>query len=116
MDLAAENPVHAALGEVERRLSSRAEIELSILMPCLNEAETLAACIEKATGFLHRSGVAGEVIVADNGSTDASRDIARALGARVVEVAARGYGAALSAGIARGARPLRHHGRQRRLL
>ena len=88
MDLAAENPVHAALGEVERRLSSRAEIELSILMPCLNEAETLAACIEKATGFLHRSGVAGEVIVADNGSTDASRDIARALGARVVEVAA----------------------------
>jgi hypothetical protein len=100
MDLAAENPVHATLGEVERRLGSRAEIELSILMPCLNEAETLAACIEKATGFLHRSGVAGEVIVADNGSTDASRDIARALGARVVEVAARGYGAALGAGIA----------------
>ena len=100
MDLAAENPVHAALGEVERRLGSRGEIELSILMPCLNEAETLATCIEKARGFLHRSGVAGEVIVADNGSTDASRDIARALGARVVEVAARGYGAALSAGIA----------------
>jgi cellulose synthase/poly-beta-1,6-N-acetylglucosamine synthase-like glycosyltransferase len=100
MDLAAENPVHATLGEVERRLGSRAEIELSILMPCLNEAETLAACIEKATGFLHRSGVAGEVIVADNGSTDASRDIARALGARVVEVVARGYGAALGAGIA----------------
>src|SRR5215207_1807670 len=100
MDLAAENPVHAALGEVERRLGSRGEIELSILMPCLNEAETLATCIEKATGFLDRSGIAGEVIVADNGSTDASRDIARALGARVVEVAARGYGAALSAGIA----------------
>ena len=100
MDLAVENPVHAVLGEVERRLGSRAEIELSILMPCLNEAETLAVCIEKATGFLRRSGIAGEVIVADNGSTDASRDIARALGARVVEVAARGYGAALSAGIA----------------
>ena len=66
MDPAAENPVHAVLGEVERRLGSRAEIELSILMPCLNEAETLAACIEKATGFLHRSGVTGEVIVADN--------------------------------------------------
>src|SRR5215204_6755280 len=80
--------------------SARAARELSILMPCLNEAETLATCIEKARGFLHRSGVAGEVIVADNGSTDASRDIARALGARVVEVAARGYGAALSAGIA----------------
>jgi cellulose synthase/poly-beta-1,6-N-acetylglucosamine synthase-like glycosyltransferase len=100
VDLAVENPVHAVLGEVERRLGSRAEIELSILMPCLNEAETLAVCIEKATGFLRRSGIAGEVIVADNGSTDASRDIARALGARVVEVAARGYGAALSAGIA----------------
>ena len=80
MDLAAEKSVHAVLGEVERRLGSRAEIELSILMPCLNEAETLAVCIAKATGFLHRSRVAGEVIVADNGSTDASRDIARALG------------------------------------
>ena len=77
MDLAAENPVHAALGEVERRLGSRAEIELSIVMPCLNEAETLAACIEKAQGFLERAGVAGEVVIADNGITDGSQEIAR---------------------------------------
>ncbi len=76
-----------------------AELELSIVMPCLNEAETLAVCIEKANRFLATSGVAGEVVIADNGSTDGSQDIARGLGARVVDVPARGYGAALQAGI-----------------
>ncbi len=76
-----------------------AELELSIVMPCLNEAETLAICIEKANRFLSASGVAGEVVIADNGSTDGSQDIARRLGARVVDVPARGYGAALQAGI-----------------
>jgi glycosyltransferase involved in cell wall biosynthesis len=75
------------------------DIELSILMPCLNEAETLSACIAKAFGFLKQSAVVGEVIVADNGSTDGSRDIAQASGARVVEVPIRGYGAALRGGI-----------------
>jgi hypothetical protein len=75
-------------------------VELTILMPCLNEAETLAACIEKAQAFLARAGVAGEVLVADNGSSDGSPAIARGLGARVVDVAARGYGAALLGGIA----------------
>jgi glycosyltransferase involved in cell wall biosynthesis len=75
-------------------------LELTILMPCLNEAETLAACIGKAKSFLARSGVEGEVVVADNGSTDGSRQIAAAAGARVVEVPERGYGAALAAGIA----------------
>ncbi|QYE35320.1 glycosyltransferase family 2 protein [Polymorphobacter sp. PAMC 29334] len=75
------------------------DIELSIVMPCLNEAETLAICIEKANRFLATSGVAGEVVIADNGSTDGSQDIARSLGARVVDVPARGYGAALQAGI-----------------
>ncbi|MFE3835778.1 glycosyltransferase family 2 protein [Pseudogemmobacter sonorensis] len=74
-------------------------IELTILMPCLNEAETLATCIEKAKGFLARTGIAGEVVIADNGSTDGSREIAAALGARVVAVPMRGYGAALIAGI-----------------
>jgi glycosyltransferase involved in cell wall biosynthesis len=74
-------------------------IELTILMPCLNEAETLATCIEKAKGFLARTGIKGEVLIADNGSTDGSREIAADLGAVVVPVAERGYGAALIAGI-----------------
>lgn len=76
------------------------EIELSILMPCLNEAETLAVCIRRAKLFLAASGLAGEVIVADNGSTDGSQQIANAMGARIVAVEARGYGAALIGGIA----------------
>jgi len=75
------------------------ELELTILMPCLNEAETLAACIGKARGFLDRTGIAGEIVIADNGSTDGSRQIAESLGARVVPVSQRGYGAALSGGI-----------------
>jgi hypothetical protein len=74
-------------------------LELTILMPCLNEARTLPVCIAKALGFLQRAGVRGEVLVADNGSTDGSRELARELGARVVEVPTRGYGAALIAGI-----------------
>lgn len=74
-------------------------IELSIVMPCLNEAETLAVCVDKAQGYLARSGVVGEVIIADNGSTDGSQDIARAHGARVVDVPAKGYGSALMGGI-----------------
>ena len=74
--------------------------ELTILMPCLNEAETLAACIAKAQGFLDRTGIDGEVLIADNGSTDGSQAIAESLGARVVAVPRKGYGAALGAGIA----------------
>ncbi|MEV4319673.1 glycosyltransferase family 2 protein [Actinocrispum sp. NPDC049592] len=74
-------------------------LELSIVMPCLNEAETLATCINKAMGYLERSGVAGEVVIADNGSTDGSQQIARDLGARVVDVEAKGYGNALMGGI-----------------
>ena len=75
-------------------------LELTILMPCLNEAETLAACIGKAKSFLARAGVAGEVVIADNGSTDGSQAIATAEGARVVEIPEKGYGAALGGGIA----------------
>ena len=75
-------------------------IELTILMPCLNEAETLAICIEKALGFLRRSGISGEVLIADNGSSDGSQEIAARLGARVTHVPEKGYGAALIAGIA----------------
>ena len=75
-------------------------IELTILMPCLNEAETLASCIEKAKGFLARTGIMGEVLISDNGSTDGSREIAERHGARVVLAPRRGNGIALSTGIA----------------
>lgn len=74
-------------------------IELTILMPCLNEAETLQRCIEKAKAFFAREQVIGEIVVADNGSTDGSQHIALQNGARVVNVSVRGYGAALRQGI-----------------
>jgi glycosyltransferase involved in cell wall biosynthesis len=74
-------------------------VELSIVMPCLNEAETLGICIRKAQQFLRENHVVGEVVVADNGSVDGSQQIARTLGARVVDVPVRGYGAALIHGI-----------------
>ena len=76
------------------------EIELSIVMPCLNEAETIACCIEKAQRSIREHGLSAEIIIADNGSTDGSQQIATALGARVVAVSARGYGSALKGGIA----------------
>lgn len=75
-------------------------LELSIVMPCLNEAETLGVCIEKTNSYLRDSGVNGEVVIADNGSTDNSREIAEELGARVVVVPEKGYGNALLGGIA----------------
>jgi glycosyltransferase involved in cell wall biosynthesis len=74
-------------------------LELTIVMPCLDEAETLAVCIEKAKAALRDNGISGEVIVADNGSTDGSPQIALAYGVRVLLVRTRGYGAALNAGI-----------------
>jgi len=75
-------------------------IEVSVVMPCLNEAETLAACIVKAQQALQQAKIAGEVIIADNGSSDGSAEIAERLGARVVNVQAKGYGNALTGGIA----------------
>jgi len=75
------------------------DLELTILMPCLNEAETLAICIRKARTSLRTLGIAGEVLIADNGSDDGSREIAVAEGARVVPIPRRGYGAALQGGI-----------------
>ena len=74
-------------------------IEFSILMPCLNEAATLATCIKKAQKALEDLNIAGEIVVADNGSTDGSPEIAASLGARVVHVAEKGYGSALLGGI-----------------
>jgi len=75
-------------------------LELTILMPCLNEAETLEVCIRKALGFLEKHQVRGEVLIADNGSTDGSQAIAEKAGARVVPVKEKGYGNALLGGIA----------------
>jgi glycosyltransferase involved in cell wall biosynthesis len=74
-------------------------LELTILMPCLNEAETLATCIHKAKKFLSDENIRGEVLIADNGSMDGSQSIAENCGARVVHVSERGYGAALRSGI-----------------
>ena len=74
-------------------------VELTILMPCLNEAETLARCIESARLGIQRAGVRGEILIADNGSTDGSQAIAEKSGARVVTVAEKGYGSALRGGV-----------------
>ena len=73
--------------------------ELTILMPCLDEAATVGKCVAKARGFLDRAGIDGEVLIADNGSQDGSRMLAERAGARVIDVPKRGYGAALAAGI-----------------
>ena len=75
------------------------DCELTIVMPCLNEAETLEVCINKARGFIEKYGIDGEVVIADNGSTDGSQGLATKCGARVVDVAAKGYGCALMGGI-----------------
>jgi glycosyltransferase involved in cell wall biosynthesis len=92
----------SAAARPRRRATDDAEhpLELSVVMPCLNEADTLAVCVEKALRALDEHGIDGEVVVADNGSTDGSREIAERLGARVVPVAERGYGSALMGGIA----------------
>ena len=74
-------------------------VELTILMPCLNEAETIQVCVRKAKGYIESRGIRGEVVVADNGSTDGSQALAESCGARVVPIAMRGYGAALLGGI-----------------
>jgi len=80
-------------------MTKDAGLELSIVIPCLNEARTVGTCVRKARDFLVRRGIAGEVIVADNGSTDDSEALARAAGATVVAVATPGYGAAIIGGI-----------------
>ena len=77
------------------------EIELTVVMPCLNESATVASCVRKALGAMRQHGICGEVIVADNGSSDGSRQLAEEAGARVVAVETRGYGSALRAGIAK---------------
>jgi glycosyltransferase involved in cell wall biosynthesis len=81
-------------------MAEPSEVEVSIVMPCLNEADTVGTCVEKALRALREHNIAGEVIVANNGSTDESPAIAARLGARVVSVSAKGYGNALMGGIA----------------
>lgn len=88
-----------AIKEASRMGSGSGQRELSIVMPCLNEAETVGVCVQKALSFLQRAGVDGEVVVADNGSTDGSVEIAQRAGARVIHVAQKGYGNALMGGI-----------------
>src|SRR6185437_9540636 len=86
--------------QLDHRMAiAQSPLELTILMPCLDEAETVATCVRKARQFLERYGVRGEVLVADNGSSDGSPQLASAAGARVVRVAEKGYGSALMGGI-----------------
>ena len=80
--------------------SDASEVELTVVMPCLNEAETIDVCIQKAISAIERHQLSGEVLIADNGSTDGSQAIARRRGARVVNVERKGYGSALMGGIA----------------
>ena len=88
------------MGAASRVTRDRDGVELSVVMPCLNEAASVGACVKKAMEALELYGIRGEVIVADNGSTDGSQQIAREFGARVVPVEKRGYGSALQSGIA----------------
>ena len=94
---------HSAGSYVDRdlvRLTRNAErVELSVVMPCLNEKETVGVCVQKAIAAFKEAGIAGEVIVADNGSTDGSAELAESEGARVVRVSEKGYGHALKGGI-----------------
>ncbi len=91
---------HGAAGRSPEQHEGAPVTELSVVLPCLNEAETLAICITKARASMDQLGIDGEIVVADNGSTDGSQEIATSLGARVVPVPERGYGAALRTGIA----------------
>lgn len=86
--------------DVEPPLYESGSIELSVVMPCLNESLTLGTCIQKAQATIEKLRIRGEVIVADNGSTDGSQELAESLGARVVPITERGYGSALRGGIA----------------
>jgi glycosyltransferase involved in cell wall biosynthesis len=97
------DPGPAQMPQPQQRSEStdqREQVELSVVLPCLNEAETLETCIRKAQEAMRAAGVCGEVIVADNGSSDGSPQIGERLGARVVHVLAKGYGSALMGGIA----------------
>jgi glycosyltransferase involved in cell wall biosynthesis len=90
-----------ANGAVGAGSLAKGGIDVSVVIPCLNEANSIGICVDKALGAFRAAGLRGEVVVADNGSTDGSIEIAEKLGARVVRVEARGYGSALRAGLRR---------------
>src|SRR5712664_924542 len=90
----------ASEGALPDSVSATHLVDVSVVIPCLNEANSLAQCVNKAMGAFRKAGLSGEVVVADNGSTDGSVELAESRGARVIHVAERGYGAALRAGIA----------------
>jgi glycosyltransferase involved in cell wall biosynthesis len=89
-----------SLGVPDPKAPEPPELEVSFVMPCLDEAETVEGCIRAAQACIERNGLSAEIIIADNGSSDDSREIARSAGARVVEVLRKGYGSALMGGIA----------------
>ena len=93
--------MHATRAELPEQptMGDPGDVEVSVVMPCLNEARTVGRCVEKALQAMHSMGVKGEVVVADNGSDDGSPEIARAHGARPIRVQQRGYGSALQGGI-----------------
>ena len=97
--MSASMPVVASPSPRRAPLAADRGVELTVLMPCLNEAETLVTCIGEATAAMRQAGVRGEVLVADNGSSDGSVALARAHGARVAVIAERGYGAAVMGGV-----------------
>lgn len=95
-----EDDCHTPMTRLPDQLQTPSAVEVSVVMPCLNEIDTLAVCIDKALQSMKMADIRGEVIIADNGSSDGSRELAVQSGARVVEVPVRGYGAALMGGIA----------------
>src|SRR5690349_1802081 len=99
MSLNSQTPHPAGMAE-SVSAEAGSPLDVSVVIPCLNEANSLAFCVEKAISSFRKAGLRGEVIVADNGSTDGSIEIAEFNGARVLHVSERGYGAALKAGIA----------------
>ncbi len=99
MDTVVEKGI-TAIENVKPDYLDKYDYELSIIMPCLNEEQTVGTCIQKATTFLYYNNIKGEIIIADNGSTDNSIDIAKKLGAKVINIQDKGYGSALMGGIA----------------
>ncbi|HZQ24583.1 MAG TPA: glycosyltransferase [Terriglobales bacterium] len=89
----------SAPGSVQASPLASQEVEVSVILPCLNEAETVGECIAQIQSTFEKHGISGEIVVADNGSRDASAIIADAMGARVINVARKGYGSALMGGI-----------------
>ena len=100
----------------DQRTAAGELIELSVVMPCLNEHETAGVCVRKAIAALRQAGISGEVILADNGSTDGSVEIAQAEGARVVHIAEKGIRQRSEGRNPGRVRPVRAHGRLRRQL